>query len=53
MLNYPQNYQMVKDVSILFYRISSVNLQMAQPNLGKKIHGQDFQSNVLFYSSRN
>ena len=40
MLNYPQNYQMVKDVSILFYRISSV------PNLegGKKI--QDFQSNA-------
>lgn len=37
MLNYPQNYQMVKDVSILFYRISSVKLQMALPNLeGKK-----------------
>lgn len=47
MLNYPQNYQMVKDVSILFYRISSVKLQMAQPNLeGKKIYVQDSQSNA-------
>lgn len=45
MLNYPQNYQMVKDVSILFYRISSVKLQMALPNLeGKK--NQDFQSHA-------
>lgn len=46
-LNYPQNYKMVKDVSILFYRISSVKLQMARPNLkGKKICVQDFQSNA-------
>ena len=41
MLNYPQNYQMVKDVSILFYRISSIKLQMALPNLeGKKNQDQ-------------
>lgn len=47
MLNYPQNCQMVKVISILFYRISSVKLKMVQPNLqGKKIHVQDFQSNA-------
>lgn len=52
MLNYPQNYQMVKDVSILFYRISSVKLQIAQPNLeGKKIHVQDKVMLSQFYSS--
>lgn len=46
MLNYPQNYQMVKDVSILFYRISSVKLQMALPNLEGKKKNQDFQSHA-------
>lgn len=52
MLNYAQN-QMAKDVSILFDRISSIKLQMAQPNLeGKRIRIQALKKcSVSFIST--